>query len=143
MDNVIVAKVAVFLQEAILKKEIDATSPMRIVAKGMEFMETFPNMTGIQKKDLLIKVLGRVAAGKDGIVGNADDIIPKECMEGLTYMLEKNLVGSVVSVISDAAHGKFNLNKTLVVAQDVKKVCLPSCLALFSKKDKYVVQKKK
>lgn len=141
MDSVIVAKVAVLLQEAIVKKEVDASSAMVVVAKGMELMETFPNMTGPQKKDLLVKVIERVAAGKDGIIGNEDDIIPKECVEALKVMMEKDLLGSVVSVISDAARGKFNLNKTVAVAVEVKKVCLPSCLALFSRGKKYAVKK--
>lgn len=143
MDNVIVAKVSVLLQEAIVKKEIDSTSAMVIVAKGMELMETFPNMTGSQKKDLLVKVIERVAAGKDGIIGNEDDIIPKECVEALKLMLEKDLIGSVVSVIADAARGKFNLNKTVAVAQEVKKVCLPACLTFFSRGKKYTVKEKK
>lgn len=142
MDNIVVAKVALMLQESILKKEINGSSPMVIVTKGMELMETFPNMTGPQKKDLLVKVIQRVAAGKDGVVGTEDDIIPKECVEALQTMLDKNLLEGVVGVISDAARGKFNLNKTVEVAQEVQKVCLPACLALFSRKSKYVAKGK-
>lgn len=142
MDNIVVAKVALLLQESILKKEINGASPMTIVTKGMELMETFPNMSGAQKKELLTKVIERVAAGKDGIVGTDDDIIPKECVEALKLMLEKQLLEGIVSVISDAARGKFNLNKAMVVTEDVKKICLPACFALFSRKSKYVAKGK-
>lgn len=142
MDNIVVAKVALLLQESILKKEIDGKSPMVIITKGMELMETFPNMKGPEKKDLLIKVIQRISAGKDGIVGTEDDIIPKECVDALQTILDKNLLEGVVGVISDAARGKFNLNKAMVVTEDVKKVCLPACLALFSRKSKYVAKGK-
>jgi len=142
MDNIVIAKISLLLQESILKKEIDGGSAMMIITKGMELMQTFPNMTGTQKKEVLIKVIQRLAAGKDGIVGNEDDIIPKECVEALQIFLEKNLLEGIVGVISDAARGKFNLQTTVAVAEDVKKVCLPMCLSFFSPKKKYVAKGK-
>jgi hypothetical protein len=133
MDQLIVQKLSIALQESILKKEVDTSSTTNIIVKGMELMETFPNMKGDQKKSTLIKVVELVAAGKDGIIGTADDIIPAAAVESLKVLLEKDLLGSVIQTIADASKGKFNLNKTVAIVTEVKKSCFPGLKVLFEK----------
>lgn len=133
MDNLVVGKVTLALQEAILKKELEATSATGIIAKGMELMQTFPNMSGDQKKKLLVQVIEKLAAGQDGIVGTSDDIIPAACVESLKTFLEKDLLGDVINVVLDASRGKFNLQKATETAEKVKKACFPFLTALFKK----------
>lgn len=137
MDKVIASKIAILLQEGILKGEISKDSPMKLIAKGMEILETFPNMKGEEKKALLVKVIEKIAAGADGIVGTDDDIIPAAVVEALKTMLEKDLVGDIIQVISSAARGEFNLQQATQVAVEtanVVKSCVPALMTCLKKK---------
>lgn len=139
MDSIIVGKITLLLQEGILKGDIPKDSPMKLIAKGMEIMESFPNMTGEQKKKLIVKVVEKIAAGADGIVGTDDDIIPASVVAGLKTILEKDLVGDVIQVINSAAKGEFKINKATDVVTTgvaVSQACLPSLLAQFKSKKK-------
>ncbi|MGA0214589.1 MAG: hypothetical protein ACO3IY_03495 [Pelagibacteraceae bacterium] len=136
MDSIIVDKVTVFLKEGILKGDVAKDSPMKLIAKGMEIMETFPNLKGAEKEKLLIKVIEKIAAGADGIVGTDDDIIPAPVVEGLKTILEKDLVGDVANVIKSAFKGEFKFNQAVEVAKDLSKVgktCIPSLIKCFKK----------
>ena len=136
MDSIIVSKITLLLQEGILKGEIAKDSPMKLIVKGMEIMETFPNMDGNKRKEMLVKVVEKIAAGADGIIGTDDDIIPIAVVEGLKAILEKDLVGDIIEVITSAAKGDFDINKAVEVGKDVAsvgKVCIPSLLACIKK----------
>ena len=122
------------LLETVVNKQIPANSAMSIIAKGMELMETFPNMNGEQKQSLLMSVIEKVAAGSDGILGTADDILSKETVETLRLILEKNLLTDITHLISDTAKGKFNINKAIQVAQTANTICLPLLSQCFKKK---------
>jgi len=137
MDKVIASKIAILLQEGILKGEISKDSPMKLIAKGMEMLETFPNMKGEEKKALLVKVIEKIAAGADGVSGTEDDIIPAAVVESLKIMLEKDLVGDIIQVISSAARGEFNLQQATQVAVEtanVAKTCIPALMTCLKKK---------
>lgn len=137
MDKLIASKIAILLQEGILKGEIAKDSPMKLIAKGMELLETFPNMKGEEKKDLLIKVIEKIAAGADGVVGTDDDIIPAAVVEALKTMLEKDLIGDIIQVISSAARGEFNIQQATLVAVETANVarsCIPALITCFKKK---------
>lgn len=92
----------------------------------MEIMQQYPSLNESEKRALLFQVLKQVAAGKDGVEGTADDIIDAKIVAQLKYMLENNIVQDVMSVVTDAAHGKFDIVKTGGFLQK----CLPllSCL---------------
>ena len=137
MDKVIASKIAILLQEGILKGEISKDSPMKLIAKGMEMLETFPNMKGEEKKALLVKVIEKIAAGADGIAGTDDDIIPVAVVDALKTMLEKDLVGDIIQVIASAARGEFNLQQAKLVAVEtanVAKSCVPALMTCLKKK---------
>jgi hypothetical protein len=137
MDKVIASKIAILLQEGILKGEISKDSPMKLIAKGMEMLETFPNMKGEEKKALLVKVIEKIAAGADGIAGTEDDIIPQSVVEALKTILEKDLIGDIIQVIAGAARGEFNLQQAKLVAVETAKVaksCVPALMTCLKKK---------
>lgn len=141
MDGLIASKIAILVQEGILKGDISKTSPTQLIAKGMEIMETFPNMNGSQKKQLLVKVVEKVAAGADGIAGTEDDIIPKSVVDALKTLLEKNLVEDIVQVMLSAAKGEFNLEKNKEVAVELVAVT-KSCIPVFLEKIKNIYKNK-
>lgn len=136
MDSLIASKIAIMLQESILNGEIVKDSPMKILTKGIEIMESFPNMSGEQKKIMIVKVVEKIAAGADGIVGTEDDIIPGNVVASLKMLLEQDLIGDIVGVITSAAKGEFNINKAVEVVNDVVKLsndCCPSLLSQIKK----------
>lgn len=136
LDSLLTNKITILLLEAITDKQIDKISAFSFIAKGMEIMDTFPNLTGEEKKNMLLNVIKKVAAGADGILGTDDDILPKECVETLQFILNKNLAEDIIKVIADTAHGRFNINKTMEVAKETASACLPLIQKCFSGKTK-------
>jgi len=134
MDALIASKIAILLQEGILKGEISKDSPTKLIAKGMEIMETFPNMSGQQKKEMLFRIIEKLAAGADGIAGTDDDIIPATTVAALKMILEKNLLEDIVQVITSAAKGEFDINLIKKTTQEVVTVVVVSeCMPMFKK----------
>ena len=134
MDQLLSSKLSIMLLETVINKQIPSTSAMSIIAKGMELMETFPNMNGQQKQTLLMTVIEKIAAGSDGILGTSDDILSKETVEMLRLILEKNLLADITSLISDTARGKFNINKAVAIVQTSHAACFPFLSQCFAKK---------
>lgn len=123
IESILTNKITILLLEAVT--ENPNISAMTVIAKGMEIMDTFPNLTGQEKKDRLMKVILKVAAGTDGILGTEDDILPKSCVEMLQTLLEKNILEDIITVVSETANGKFNIHKATETAQTVCSVCIP------------------
>jgi len=132
IDSSIVTKVYILLQEAIYKKEINVSSAMHIVAKGMELMAQFTDLSGSQKRGALILVLEKIADGADGMSGTDDDLIPKATIDTLKGLLQTDIISQTITIIKDAANGKFNFEATLAVASEVKDVVVPGVFACFS-----------
>lgn len=85
---------------------------------------------------MLLNVIKKVAAGADGILGTDDDVLPKECIDTLQIILEKNLTEDIIKVISDTARGKFNINQTIEIAKQTATVCMPLLQKCFTPKTK-------
>lgn len=94
-------------------------SAVSLIAKGMEILQQYPMLNESEKKVMLFQVLKTIAAGKDGVQGTADDVIDSKTLAQLQFMLENNIVQDMVSVIQDAAAGKFNITKAKSVASKV------------------------
>jgi hypothetical protein len=125
--------VASQLAEAVSSNKINIASPFAVVTKTMEIIQTFPNLNGYEKKALLMKTLREVAAGKDGVLGTDDDLLPPRTVEGIQVLLDKDLMEDLTSTVLDIAKGKVNFKK---VAETAKKSLpiLKGCLApLFAK----------
>lgn len=131
IESILTNKITILLLEAVA--ENPNLSAMTVIAKGMEIMDTFPNLTGQEKKDRLMKVIYKVAAGKDGVLGTDDDILPKECVDMLQTILEKNLLEDTIKIISETANGKFNIHKAMATATAAGQACLPFLSKCFSK----------
>lgn len=127
------------LTSAIKSNKMDVSSPFSIVAKGMEIVNQFPSMNGNEKKAMLMKVLRQIAAGKDGIEGTADDLLPAKTLDAIQLMLEKDLISDFANVASDIAKGKVNLQKVIETAKTSVPLFI-ACLGplLAGKKAKYM-----
>lgn len=144
-EREIIGQAEFILTEAIKANEVRIDSAMAIVAKGMEVMERFKYLDGKHKKTLLVEILSRIALGKDGVAGTADDLIPASTMAALKTILEGNLLEQTTDLIMDLTRGKFDINKAMQVAGDVAQTAAaltppdlakkcPSLCGLFQKK---------
>jgi hypothetical protein len=106
---------------------VDVRSPMTIVVKAMEVVERFQLLAGEQKQTLVLEMIERIAAGADGVVGTADDVLPVETVQVLRNMLNTNTLGNTIQMIVDIGKGKFDVNKAKVVVETV----VPSCFECF------------
>lgn len=111
MNPVILQSLITSLQDLLENKQVNVNSAMCIIAKGMELMDNFKDVSGSEKKKYLIKTIEIVAKGKDGVFGTADDLIPESTAKTLTLFLEQNLIEDTVQLLMDASKGKLNLNQ--------------------------------
>lgn len=126
-NALLIAKLALSLQESIVKKEFEGKSPLLIITKGMELLSDVPQLMGTTKKTILIQIIERIASGKDGIIGTDDDILSKEYVDKLRLLLENNIIDGIIDIVVDAAKGKFNIGKAATLAQNT----YPTCLKMF------------
>lgn len=117
------------LSQLIKQCTLDTNSTMVIIAKGMELLTTYKELQGHEKRAILMSILKEIAAGKDGVIGTNDDIIPAHVIKNIEFMLETGLVTEFINIAVDITKGKFNLSNTLDVA---KKSVVP-CFALCGK----------
>lgn len=127
-----------------LRKEIESRAdllknPLNIVAVGMELMNSYPRLSGSEKKMALIQALSTIADGADGIAGTEDDVIPKPMMDTIKALIEGKLIHHVVNLIADVSKGRFDLGQAVETAKEAQDAC-GGCFALLSsaKDKKYV-----
>lgn len=83
-----------------------------IIVKGMELIEKLPvSLAGAEKRQLLVQAIERVAAGRDGVLGSADDLIPAGILENLRMLILGNMVGEIADVVVKAASGNVAVRK--------------------------------
>jgi len=104
----IVNKLYDLIYEMIKSQKMDAVSIpsqlINIVAQTIELIETYKNLTGIEKKHLVV-------AAFDKLNDNIDDIFPNlskedESMIKIAIKTVPNLIDSIISIISS----KYNIN---------------------------------
>jgi hypothetical protein len=79
----------------------------------VNIMELVENIDTINKKDLVIAVLNKLAKGKDGVAGTEDDLISVEKINSIKLLLESSLVGDFIEVVVKATKGNININKVV------------------------------
>jgi hypothetical protein len=83
-----------------------------IIIMIMELVETIKLMsTKLNKKDIVIRVLERIAKGVDGVQGNNDDIISQQTMTTIKMLLDNSLAESFINAIIKATKKKVKINK--------------------------------
>lgn len=129
-NALLIAKLAISLQESIVNKEFEGKSPIVLIAKGMELLNDIPELIGTTKKNILIEIIQRIASGRDGIIGTDDDIISKEYVDMIRSVLELNIVDGLIDVIADASNGKFNIGKAVTLVENVSYMkCFENCFS--------------
>lgn len=132
--QVITTEVVQGLREAIANRADLISNPMNIVGVGMQLMNKYPTLSGTEKKNLLIKGLTSLASGKDGILGTADDVIPKPIVDTITTLVQGNLINDVIGLLVDTSKGRFDITKAIDVAMEAKGVFSGCISFLMTKK---------
>lgn len=128
-------KIVFELQDYLLNNPSNLT-PSVLIAKAMELVERIKGLSGSEKKDMVLIIISIVAKGKDGVEGTDDDIIPKDIMDKIHVLIEKDLVGDIVDVIVSASRGNIDIGRTVQVVQDTTVIATGCFQALFGKKKK-------
>lgn len=84
---------------------------VRFLATLWEFVQKYDYLSIAQKKALLLQAVTLFAAGKDGVLGTDDDVLPKTLLENLHMLLEKNLVEDTLSLFQELRTGTWNAQK--------------------------------
>ena len=132
-NALLIAKLALSLQESIINKEFEGKTPIAIIAKGMELLNDIPELMGTTKKVILVLIIERIASGKDGIIGTEDDILSIEYVNVLRSLLENNIIDGIIDIVCDASNGKFNIGKAATIVQNVSTSIYPKCFEDFFK----------
>jgi len=66
---------------------------------------------------IVVQYIYEHAAGADGIVGTADDLIPAKTMATLKMMLESDLVDETINLVASVAKGEFKLGDLTKLGQ--------------------------
>jgi len=122
MMNVQVQKAVVFIEEAILQKKMDVSSPMSIIAAALSVVQKIGAMSLDEQKQVTLKAIERIAAGADGISGTDDDLIPVAVVQKISALLNADVVGSILDFIGG-----------LPIPKEIAVGCAP-CLTLMRSK---------
>lgn len=90
------------VRDAITQNEIPI-APMAMIKYIMKIVDVDNALSGIEKKELVIKVLDHVCAGKDGITGTDDDLIPEYIVEGISALLRSGVIDEVITLLHTVA----------------------------------------
>lgn len=123
LDPVIFRDLMGTLKSSIMNKKVDTTSALSVVMRGMEIIDTYKNLNGQQKKDYVYAVVKELAKGADGVAGTKDDLLPQSTVDALATIIRENLLGSFINIVSDAAKGKFDVNRVISTTLSCFKLC--------------------
>lgn len=111
-DELILNSFILTIKQAIRDKKIPVDNPFSIITKAMEILEKVKGLPGAEKKLYIMRAIEIVAKGEDGIFGTADDLIPERTVIALKNMIEQDIIGDTIQLITDASKGKFDINQT-------------------------------
>jgi hypothetical protein len=86
------------IHDAIVNSEI-AIAPMAIIKYLMKLVDLDNTLSGLEKKELVIKILEKICAGKDGIMGTDDDLVSEHIVEGITALIRSGVIDEVITLL--------------------------------------------
>jgi len=92
------------------KDRLKSASAFDIVVMCMELVET-GLVAHINKKEVVVAVLERIAKGVDGVEGTSDDLVSQDTIKMIKSILENSLIDGMIDVIVKASKKLFNINK--------------------------------
>jgi hypothetical protein len=72
-------------------------TPVSVISAVMTILDTYKNLRGLQKRELLVATIDILARGSDGVEGTADDLVPPEVARVLRDLLSSNTIVDIVN----------------------------------------------
>lgn len=96
----------------VMKKDIQIDTPYDVLKSLVYIVEGFNNLTGEEKKTIVIQTLQDITAGDDGVLGSDDDLIPRHVMDGLELLIRSNMISSTIDLVCEATLAKTGMTIT-------------------------------
>ena len=105
-------RVASNFMERISSKRVEINSGIDVLKCMMQIIETYPMLDGKQKKEIIISTMQDIAAGRDGILGTSDDVIPLFVVHHIQMIVESEILSGAIDVICEATKGLIPINQS-------------------------------
>lgn len=115
LDTKILRDVGTLLKNNITEKTVDHLSPLAIVVRGMEIMDSYKQLDGRQKKDYVLAVVKELSKEANGV--------PAVTLNALEVILNENILGSFINIVSDATKGKVDINNVVATTTSCLGIC--------------------
>jgi hypothetical protein len=92
-------------------REQNINDPIHLVSLVMQTVEDIKDMSGKEKRMVVVNIMAEIAKGADGVAGTSDDLLPHKVVLAIKAMIEHDVLNSTIDIIVDATKGKLNINK--------------------------------
>lgn len=99
----------------VMKKDIRIDTPFDVLKSLVNIVEGFSNLTGEEKKTIVIQTLEDITAGSDGVLGSDDDLIPRYILDGLELLIRSNMISATIDLVCEATLAKTSMTITCYI----------------------------
>ncbi len=99
----------------VMKKDMHIETPYDVLKSLVYIVEGFNNLTGEEKKTIVIQTLEDITAGTDGVLGSDDDLIPPHVLQGLELLIKSNMISSTIDLVCEATLAKTGMTITCYI----------------------------
>lgn len=107
----------------VTKEDVQIDTVLDILRSLVLVVNDFSHLSQTEKKALIIDTFHDIAAGKDGILGTADDVIAPNIVKGIDMLIECNLVSAVIDLIIEATHARTGLTASMYLCELLSYCC--------------------
>lgn len=95
MDTIVIE-----LINDIMHKKLEVSRPISMIKYLVTVVEKIPDISGKNKKEMVIEIAKTICSGKDGVLGTEDDIFPSSLVNGLEALIKSGVLDDII----DLAH---------------------------------------
>lgn len=95
------------LLEIITNKKLQVDDAVTLVVYSVKLINKVKEAENDKKSEILMNVFERIAKGKDGQFGTADDVIPEKVWNEVQILLKEGILYSMITVVDNIVNGKF------------------------------------
>lgn len=96
MASILVQSIALATGAELARATTGKVTPMRVITAAMTILDTYKNLRGRQKRELLVEVIDMLSNNVDGVDGTADDLVPPAVASVLRDLVRSDTVGEIV-----------------------------------------------
>ena len=96
MVSILVRCIALATGDELARAAGGAITPVHVITAAMTVLDTYKNLRGHQKRELLVATIELLSNNADGIDGTADDLIPTEVARVLRDLIRSEMLANIV-----------------------------------------------